>query len=435
MRQTLIWCLLLLASACIKVKDQYQVLAPGIWRGLLELEPPTAKSALDISAEASWSEHEEGVFLPFFFEVIYTDDRSWYVELINGQERIKVDHVSAGRNPFNGRDTVTIYFDLFDSYLTGEVNEGVMAGRWVRNNRLNYQISFVAHYGQLDLFPSALDSAKVNFSGTWETHFEIETDHPYPAVGLFEQQGSDLRGTFMTETGDYRYLSGKASGNEMHLSVFDGAHAFLFKGKYQNDQSLLGTFWSGHQYKTLWKAIKNPDFKLKHPDSLTRLVNPGSFANLTFTNLEGGQVKLTDEPWRNKAKILQIMGTWCPNCLDETKFLIEHLSQHHYTNLEVIALGFESYASKEQNLERLKIYRDKLNIPYTIWYAGNYKKAEASKVLPLLNKVSAFPTLIFLDANNQVKNIHTGFNGPATPKYGEFKQQFEQNVKDLLEAF
>lgn len=419
-------------GACIKVKDQYKIIAPGIWRGVLELQPPAAQADLDLSGEGNLNEKEDGVYLPFLFEIKYEDETTWYVEFINGSERIKIDHVSSGRNPYTGRDTICIYFDLFDSNLSGELNEGILVGKWIRNNRQDYQIPFVAHYGNDDLFPSPIDNPNVKFlSGKWETYFEIETDHPYPAIGLFEQNKAYLSGTFMTPTGDYRFLAGAVHGQELNLSVFDGAHAFLFKGKLQNDSTILGTFWSGHKYKTLWKAKKNPTFELTHPDSLTYLTGNGSWQDLTFLDLSGNAISLREEKFQGKVKILQIMGTWCPNCLDETKFLIEFVNSHHYPNLAVIALAFESYSETEKNIERLNIYQKKLEIPYSIWYAGNYQKSEASKVLPMLNEVSAFPTLIFLDEENNVQRIHTGFSGPATPEFVPFKEQFKLKVEAL----
>ncbi len=431
MRFTVIAFLLLTIGACIKVKEEYKIIAPGIWRGVLELQPPVAKADLDELEEASLTVNGDGVFLPFLFEIKYVDETNWYVEIINGSERIIIDHVTTGRNPYTGRDTVCIYFDLFDSYLSGELNEGILVGKWVRNNRQNYQIPFVAHFGEDNLFPLPIDTPKVNFTGKWESYFEIETDHPYASIGLFEQNKEQLTGTFMTETGDYRFLAGAVHGYELNLSVFDGAHAFLFKGKYQNDSTILGTFWSGHKYKTLWNGKKNPTFELGHPDSLTHISGTDSWQDLSFIDLNSQPISLKDESLQGKVKILQIMGTWCPNCLDETKFLIEFLKTHQYPNLRVIGLAFESYAETEKNIERLNIYQKKLKMPYPLWYAGNYKKSEASKVLPMLNEVSAFPTMIFLDEENHVQRIHTGFNGPATPKYAHFKEQFELNVQAL----
>ncbi len=52
--------------------------------------------------------------------------------------------------------------------------------------------------------------------------------HADTTVGEFKQNGSELTGTFLTTTGDYRYLQGSVSGNKLYLSTFDGGHAFIF---------------------------------------------------------------------------------------------------------------------------------------------------------------------------------------------------------------
>ena len=70
-----------------------------------------------------------------------------------------------------------------------------------------------------------------------------------------------------------------------------------------------------------------------------------------------------------------------------------------------------------------------MGIPFEIVYAGAANTGEAERVFPGLDHVMAFPTMIILDKNNRVRRIHTGFDGPATSKYGAFKQEFEALIK------
>jgi len=63
--------------------------------------------------------------------------------------------------------------------------------------------------------------------------------------------------------------------------------------------------------------------------------------------------------------------------------------------------------------------------------AGYYNKKEAAKALPMLNKIISYPTMIFLDKNDKVIKIHTGFSGPATSAFAGFKTDFEQTVKQI----
>ncbi|MDX1665959.1 MAG: hypothetical protein R3350_01965 [Saprospiraceae bacterium] len=64
--------------------------------------------------------------------------------------------------------------------------------------------------------------------------------------------------------------------------------------------------------------------------------------------------------------------------------------------------------------------------------AGASDKEEASENLPMLNAIISYPTLIFIDRDGRVRKIHTGFAGPATDQYQEFKENFESTVNQLV---
>ena len=51
----------------------------------------------------------------------------------------------------------------------------------------------------------------------------------------------------------------------------------------------------------------------------------------------------------------------------------------------------------------------------------------------MLNHILSYPTMIFIDRNENVRRIHTGFSGPATEEYQEFTEDFENFVTQLLE--
>jgi hypothetical protein len=70
-------------------------------------------------------------------------------------------------------------------------------------------------------------------------------------------------------------------------------------------------------------------------------------------------------------------------------------------------------------------------VNHTVLWAGNYAKTEASKALPQLNQITAYPTLLFLDRQNRIVKIHTGFNGPATKEYAAFKDEFSKIIAEL----
>ncbi|MEL6867549.1 MAG: TlpA family protein disulfide reductase, partial [Bacteroidota bacterium] len=98
----------------------------------------------------------------------------------------------------------------------------------------------------------------------------------------------------------------------------------------------------------------------------------------------------------------------------------------------VIALAFEKHKDRKKGMEVIETYKNTFNIPYEMVYAGYYNKKEAVKKLPMLNHILSYPTMIFLDRENKVRRIHTGFSGPATSKYDEFTKDFDNFVKQLL---
>jgi len=127
------------------------------------------------------------------------------------------------------------------------------------------------------------------------------------------------------------------------------------------------------------------------------------------------------------------MGTWCPNCRDEQNFLTDYLKNNPEMakDLAIVGFSFERGKDPEKINAHLAAYQQEMGIPFEIVYAGAATTAEAERVFPNLNKVMAFPTMIILDKNNQVRRIHTGFDGPATSKYAAFKSDFETLMQEL----
>lgn len=142
----------------------------------------------------------------------------------------------------------------------------------------------------------------------------------YNAVGIFEQDGDKLSGTFLTPTGDYRYLDGHIDDNTLQLSAFDGEHAFfLFKAELtEKDQQ--GIFRSGRSKSEKWTAQRDFTASLPDANSLTYLKEGYDRLEFNFPDPEGNTVSLSDPRYQAKVVIVHLFGSWCPNCMDETHF-------------------------------------------------------------------------------------------------------------------
>jgi thiol-disulfide isomerase/thioredoxin len=201
------------------------------------------------------------------------------------------------------------------------------------------------------------------------------------------------------------------------------------------DGSLSGIYRSGNHFKTYWEGVKKDSIELNdlgNAFTLTGVKNKDVPFTISLQDPDGNIPDLNKPPYAGKPKIIQIMGSWCPNCMDETTFLLEYLAKHPEPGFEILGISFERHTDPEKAKNAIRTYRSKMNIPYTIVYGGANDKSKASQVLPMLTEVVAYPTLIFLNAENKVVAIHTGFSGPATTGYENFKREFEETAQQLV---
>ncbi|WP_179353513.1 peroxiredoxin family protein [Winogradskyella vidalii] len=361
--------------------------------------------------------------LPFLFEVTSPTE----LQIFNAYEVIEVDEIEY-RN-----DSIIIKTPVFEGYIAAIFDGDNLKGRFI-NESLERSVPFYAIYENETRFKVATDATE-NVSGVWETVFNIGTpEDEYLAKGLFKQTGNKVTGTFSTTTGDYRYLEGVMDGDTMKLSTFNGASAYLFTAKV-SDSILKGTFYSGNHFKTAFEAKRNAEFELQSANNLTYLKEGYDSLEFSFPNAEGAMVSLNDERFKDKVVIVQIMGTWCPNCLDESKYFTEFYKANKGKGVEIVGLAFEYVKTEEKAFKSIARLQDNLDIPYPILLAqyGTSDKVKAQEKLPMLNHVLSYPTSIFIDKTGKVRKIHTGFNGPATgDKYVEFKNDFESFVAQLL---
>ena len=422
----------ILFDGCISSDNAYTLVAPGPWRGILTLEKsnfPVTKKKDDVTL--NYEQFQPGE-LPFNFEVVYTAPDKFYIEFINGSERVRCDSIRFGRDRTTARDTFNAYFPEYQSYIHAEVRGGGMQGYWTITTKDDYRIPFVADAGRGYRFTSLKKAPIADITGNWATLFGTDEENPEKAIGEFKQEGNYLTGTFRTETGDYRFLEGTVQDRKFWLSSFDGGHAFLFSGTIKGD-TLQGEFRSGKSKPSLWTAWKDDKFQLSSPDSLSRALNTPF--SLALSTPEGKEIRFPGPAFSNKIAIFTIMGTWCPNCRDEQLFLKEFITQNPALASQMVVTGcsFERHKDTKSANAQLAQYRKTLGLPFDIAYAGPASRDDAAKVFPVLDKVIAFPTMIIVDKKGKIRRVHTGFDGPATSKYADFKQNFTSLMTQLAQ--
>ncbi|WP_104736060.1 peroxiredoxin family protein [Hanstruepera ponticola] len=365
----------------------------------------------------------ENVQLPFIMEVLTPNTAKIY----NADEEIVVDEISYEN------DSVYIKTPVFQGYMVAKIlDDQSLNGTFVKAD-LNRFVPFRAMLSETR-FPDEV-KAQFDVTGNWETVFSPNSEADrYIAKGSFKQKGNTVTGTFETTTGDYRFLEGVVTGNELKLSTFDGAHAFLFTATV-TDSTMTGIFYSGNHWQEPFVAKRNANYELPDAEGLTYLKEGFDKVSFSFSDAAGNTVSLEDDRFKDKVVLVQIMGTWCPNCLDESKYFTDFYKQHKDKGLEIVALAFEYVKTEEKAFRNINRLKDRLDIDYPILLAqyGTSSKSKAQEKLPMLNHVLSYPTTIFIDKKGEVRKIHTGFNGPATgEKYTQFTSEFEGFVGELL---
>lgn len=417
-------------NSCLVTNQKFDKLMPGIWRGELYLDEnnPLARNISKVGNDQDITfknAFTEGV-LPFNFEVTYQGD-SMMIDYINGDNRVRAEETLWGFNRKSGKDTVRINFVAYDTYIRAEVEDGIMTGAWY-NPRKNWRVPFRGLAGKNYRFNIVDEKPDYNISGKWDVVFHYESGKD-TTMGQFLQKGNKLTGTFSSPTGDYGFLEGTVERDRMYLSEFTGGAAYLVSGKITGTGRMEGTFMSGLTGRATWEAVFNPDAVLPDASILTKAAG-NEAVNFTFPDEKGNLVSLSDAKFNGKAKILAITGTWCPNCKDEARFLTEYLKNNQNDRLEVIALSFEAFDDTTKVRSLLTNYKKVLDLPYTVLWAGKPGPESSAKV-PFISGIKAYPTMVFLDRNNQIVSVHTGFSGPATNEYEAFKKDFALQIEKL----
>jgi thiol-disulfide isomerase/thioredoxin len=221
-------------------------------------------------------------------------------------------------------------------------------------------------------------------------------------------------------------MEGVVQKDKFEAASFDGVYNYVFRGTIK-DGKLIGEIASN----ALTKVTGSKDEKAHLPDAYKQTELPQ--LKFIFPDLKGQSVSLTHPKFKNKPVIVQIYGSWCPNCMDEMNYLIPWYHENNKRGIEIVALAFERSLSPEAARIQLLKVQNKLKVPYPILRAGSTSEDKpADKIQGLKNFIS-FPTTIFLNRKHEVVKVHAGFNGPSTGEFFDtWKKEFNQTVDELL---
>jgi thiol-disulfide isomerase/thioredoxin len=366
-------------------------------------------------------EVENNKYLPFNFSV--TNDSTLVVQ--NSSEIVDFSIVYSN-------DSIFIKSKVFEGFIKGVLVENKINGFFTIES-LDRSVPF-SSYKNNNRFNIDFDENKKLTLNRWKFTFNPNKDNASFSVGIFNSIGeNEISATFRTTTGDYGYMHGGYKENKIVLSTFNGSRAYLFEAEMNKD-SIEGVMYAGNHSKTIVKGVLDNDFELSNEYSLTSLKGKNQKFDFSFENTLGKLISIDDEFYDGKSMVVQLMGSWCSNCLDESKFYVDYMNKNELKDIEFVALAFEYAKTKDNALNSIRKLKKQLGINYPILLAqyGSSDKSRALEKFPMLNKIISYPTTIFLDKNKDVIKIHTGFNGPATgEKYTEFINEFNSTIKFL----
>lgn len=373
----------------------------GIWRFSLKIE------------------NEE---LPFNVELSNLTSENPKAVFKNGEENIVSNEINVRG------DSIWIRLPVFDTEMRGRIeSENLITGYWINKTRQNYSIPFVAEYNKDFRFTPTKTSTVIQ--DTFHVVFDPNSNESWDAILVLNQTPSNITGTFMTETGDYRYLEGNIMNDKLYLSTFDGSHAFLFYADIKGDSLINGKFLSGIHYQANWIGKADTLFSLRKPEELTYLKEGYKYLDFKLPNENGDTVTWDDMDLDNKVVIIDIMGSWCPNCMDAGASLKELTKPYNSDQVEIVPIAFELTSDLKAARKRIFKMQSDLGLEKKFLFGGYVSKERAAQTFPMLNKIMSYPTLIFIGKDREIKQIYTGFYGPGT---GEYYDEFMRNTKKLL---
>jgi peroxiredoxin len=351
---------------------------------------------------------------------------SYAITIINGEEHMLLDEVTVKG------DSLIVRFPVYESELRLKMmGKDRLEGDFINLTRITHaSIRMAAHAGETFRFPVPSMAPAVNVTGRWSVQFSPGNKDSSNAVGVFEQNGTRVTGTFLTTSGDYRYLEGAINGDSLFLSTFDGVFVYLFKAKITGNK-LDGIFYSGTHRQVGFSGYRNNQARLPDAGSLTKYNEGENGLAFRLPDVDSTMVSLDDPQFKDKVVLIQILGSWCPNCLDESAFLAPYYDKNKNRGIEIIGLSFEKTDDFARASANVKRFRDKFKIHYPLLIAANRDKIK--NVLPGLENFVGFPTTIYLDRKHRVRKVHAGFSGAATgAEYEKFKDDFSLLIDKLL---
>lgn len=388
--------------------------------GSRELQPGSYRATVELPGSKQ---------VPFGLDVAQ-EESGFMLYVINGNERVRLDDVQVKDGRLQAR------FPGYETTLSARVSGGRLTGTvsLVHDGGRSVDLPLVATLGETWRFHPEPLPGNADFAGRWDITRTDAAGRTTPGVATFEQRFEQVTGTVQWPDADERYLAGEARDETLQLSRFDGGAVVLYEGKLDAAGDLRGSTWSDRGGQQPWLAQRNPDATIEAAALATQLRDPEAGFAFSFPDLAGQTVSSSDPRFSGKVLLVTLAGSGYPASHDQARLLVQLDRAYRDRGLAIVSLMFEQHAQPAAAIAAIERFRKALGVEYTTLLAGEAGIQQASRALPQLEAVVAFPTTILIDREGRVHRIHTGFAGPATGTAHELlAHQWATEIEALLQ--
>jgi thiol-disulfide isomerase/thioredoxin len=286
--------------------------------------------------------------------------QGWF---FNGDEKV----TSTSGYLENGR--LLLQLDHYATRLEATLKDGVLEGQYGRPGR-QYPFRAQPHAARQTVAANA-----PNIDGLWE--IAVKSPKGESAWRLVvNQKGDEASAAILRVDGDTGALTGRFHNGRFVLSHFSGARPALLTLTPNTDGSLT----VDHSGRGVYTALRPQVARAKgletytNPALHTKVQDPAEPLHFRFPNLRGKLV--SDADFRGKVVLVNVTGSWCPNCHDEAPFLAEIYAKYKSRGLEIVALSFEE-AEQLQDPTRLRAFIKQYGLQYTVLLGGEPSELQA----------------------------------------------------------
>ncbi len=338
---------------------------------------------------------------------------------------------------FNGDDRTTstsgtlqngvlsLSFDELGTKLDATLKDGQLEGQYSRGTR---GAPYPFHARRFAPIQPGADTIP-SIAGLWNVQVGKSSKGEAAWQLIVRQAGAEVSAVILRIDGDTGTLTGSFRNGTFALSHFSGARPLRLELTPGADGT-LAVVQNTDKPLTALRAEQASAKGLPQPSDPTRFTSvkdPTEPFRFNFPDLDGKMVSNTDARFAGKVVIVAIGGSWCPNCHDETPFLVELYKKYKKQGLEIVELSFEEEAQMK-NPVRVRAFNKRYGVEYTVLIPGEPK--ELNDKVPQGVNLNSFPTTFFLGRDGRVRSAHAGFAGKAS---GKFHTELKEEVTALVE--